>query len=789
MGCTSSVITGTESNNNGSVQYNSVLPEEKLSKVTSDATVDNRLHLVGIGSLEKTNVESHELLPSSFSSLVVSSSQRDVHFTSGLIFTEAVHEQITGDPSDNTPDVSSLLFRLIKKGELSEIKTFVSSFYKGKEDDYCQIHQLRGMWSSSPLMVAVQYNQDQVTDYLLSLLPSSSSRDILSIKNEKGASFLTYATIEGKNRLLQSLFIESGCYRSTLDCNLITDPSSEPIYNPSYDQSMICSPLSLSITNGNVEVFQLFLKNLLENSSDLLSFSLIDYRFPFSVGNVKKSMLNSNNSTGTNKCIIFGVTPLLLAILYGQEEIVNEILLHFSRNEKSSDAILKNDNDSGSCFHYLARLTAKDTSGGDSENGSQEGRSAFKNVRIFCIFSRFGLVSVESLDSKDNKGDTALHLCIENNQLDLARLILKEGANPSVVNSLTGFTPLHVAVRRRSLEGVKLLTDSGADPLSSYPPCSQSPYDLFCTQKVSNPEILKILRESCDNWKKKDNVVIGMNDFVEKEAESRKDDIVEKFTPLEDTFCEGSPTSKPIKVHLSSPPFLQSFLLDDEADNLNLTLPSAIGPVQEVDLRIMKDFQDAFMEPSFLLKDYIPLSDIAPLETKGNVSALANENYLQTSVSSEKHIEVKEDQAFEDFVDSLLEDSSPYAVEISNVSAPELVSKPIPPRNPKASDSNSYQGRRVSSFKAQKASKMQNPSGRDSFTQQKSPGAKPNVQVKNSQLPFRRASSTKPLSENLSKKKESGMKPIPPVHKTGNAAPVPKLVELVSAVELPSTLP
>lgn len=79
------------------------------------------------------------------------------------------------------------------------------------------------------------------------------------------------------------------------------------------------------------------------------------------------------------------------------------------------------------------------------------------------------LVRLEMLpDQKDNAGYTPLHEACSRGHLDIARLLLQHGANPSET-SPSGIRPLHDAAENGDTEIVRLLLAYGADPkLATY---------------------------------------------------------------------------------------------------------------------------------------------------------------------------------------------------------------------------------------------------------------------------------------------------------------------------------
>lgn len=81
--------------------------------------------------------------------------------------------------------------------------------------------------------------------------------------------------------------------------------------------------------------------------------------------------------------------------------------------------------------------------------------------------TRLGFVSdlIElgaDLDWTNEQGNSALHLAIHNQQMDILKLLLHKKCNPDIVDS-EGETPLHWAVRHNDIVATKLLLRAGAD--------------------------------------------------------------------------------------------------------------------------------------------------------------------------------------------------------------------------------------------------------------------------------------------------------------------------------------
>lgn len=70
-----------------------------------------------------------------------------------------------------------------------------------------------------------------------------------------------------------------------------------------------------------------------------------------------------------------------------------------------------------------------------------------------------------NLELQDRKGDTALHVACENQHLDCARILLRGPRGPQnlQLQNWKGLTCLHIATMKRNMPLISLLLDSGAD--------------------------------------------------------------------------------------------------------------------------------------------------------------------------------------------------------------------------------------------------------------------------------------------------------------------------------------
>ena len=101
-------------------------------------------------------------------------------------------------------DYINLIFIIL--GDLPAVETIFND--NNQEQDIFNIRMLEslGMWSSTPLIVAVQYGHENIADFFMQVYEKSfekfrrtqtSNVNVISHRNEKGASAILYAVIEG----------------------------------------------------------------------------------------------------------------------------------------------------------------------------------------------------------------------------------------------------------------------------------------------------------------------------------------------------------------------------------------------------------------------------------------------------------------------------------------------------------------------------------------------------------------------------------------------------------------
>ncbi len=105
------------------------------------------------------------------------------------------------------------------------------------------------------------------------------------------------------------------------------------------------------------------------------------------------------------------------------------------------------------------------------------------------------IMKKKGINTVTEHDQSPLHLALEKNRSDLARLLIDAGANVNMKNKMILSTPLEIAIHSGNLEMVKLLLSKGALPdggNDEYPP-------VFRAIIKGHDEIARVLIESgCD---------------------------------------------------------------------------------------------------------------------------------------------------------------------------------------------------------------------------------------------------------------------------------------------------
>lgn len=213
---------------------------------------------------------------------------------SGLLFKE----------KDNMNTQLNIVFH-IKEGNLDSVRDCINAGIS--------VNHI-AMWGNTPLIVACQYNRVEIADYLLQF----TTIDI-HIENEKNATALVYACVEGMATIVESL-LQKGAVFDTPSCK---------IYSALLDKTIECSPISASIVHGHDTIVQLLLQYGLS----------LNYVFSWSV-------LKPFQSSSVRE--VKGINLLLFACFCGQITIVNDLIA-------AGIDIEYKDESNSSFIHYACR--------------------------------------------------------------------------------------------------------------------------------------------------------------------------------------------------------------------------------------------------------------------------------------------------------------------------------------------------------------------------------------------------------------------------------------------------
>eukprot|EP01031_Cornospumella_fuschlensis_P042562 gene42562-52006_t len=318
----------------------------------------------------------------------------DEDFTSGLIYTDVNYSVAHG----------SALLGAIKRGDRSEMESIITEHF---HDKVHLVHDVRGLFNSSPLIVAAQYGRKEILLYLLSP-PSPATPPTpahLNHANDKGATVLHYACIEGLSECVELILKNGGSHSPA--------PSLEPLYLPPLDSSLVTCPLATTIIINKKAIFTQLI-NAGVDVNTMFTFPACRYR-------------------GGG---VVGMTPLLLACAFAQETILREILY------KGGMVDVK-DADGAGPLHHLARCVVH-----------RPPSTPSLPERILDCFTELrnsDKLAYNLLNDTDNSGDTPLLIACGGGKggVFFVRLLLEEGANPSQVHPTTGLSPLHLAIKSR----------------------------------------------------------------------------------------------------------------------------------------------------------------------------------------------------------------------------------------------------------------------------------------------------------------------------------------------------
>ncbi|PJZ69582.1 hypothetical protein CH373_08695 [Leptospira perolatii] len=158
-----------------------------------------------------------------------------------------------------------------------------------------------------------------------------------------------------------------------------------------------------------------------------------------------------------------GITPLLFALYYGKEDIVQAYLsLEIPLNIFEAAAL-------GDLESVKKCLSANSS---DLESYSPDGwtplhlASHFGRTELVRYLLEKGANIQAKSRSKFSYGNSPLHAAVASGKEETVKLLLEKGADPNFSQEEGGYTPLHIAASRTGGgKLVQMLLEKGADPL------------------------------------------------------------------------------------------------------------------------------------------------------------------------------------------------------------------------------------------------------------------------------------------------------------------------------------
>lgn len=181
-----------------------------------------------------------------------------------------------------------------------------------------------------------------------------------------------------------------------------------------------------------------------------------------------------------------GVSPILLAMYYGEPEIAR-LIAGMGAALNIFEAAAMGDLD------RIAELLQK-----DAAQVNAYAPDGFQPLGLAAFFGHLSVVEYLLIQgaevnaaSKNELNVMPLHSAAAGQHLQIARALLEQGANPNL-RQAGDFTPMHSAAQNGQLEMILLLREFDAD-LSPKSTDGQTPLDL--AQEKGHTQVIEILRE------------------------------------------------------------------------------------------------------------------------------------------------------------------------------------------------------------------------------------------------------------------------------------------------------
>ena len=338
------------------------------------------------------------------------------------------------------------------------------------------------------LLSAVLTGNIQVATHLL-----DSSPDLINQSDSSGNTLLHIATTTNNTEMIRLLLSKGANYdaRNNQDFTPLhvaaTHGYSDTIgllLDAGADIELLSSkqhsPLHLAIINNHTNVATLLIESPARISERLRVINQEDYQ-----GNtpLHLSVLARNTdiitlllSHGANQESFNnnGFTPLYLAAINGTQDAIRIFLDWKSGFAKDEISAL---------FHIAANFNSEALMEGLLIRGLHHGFVFYQpsipnTINQFCVQTQSGLTVLHEavlansysvvrlllraflvdINAHDDQGNTSLHYAIQNNDLEMIKILLSEGADINRINTL-GYTPLHLAVQLQNVEVAEYLLD------------------------------------------------------------------------------------------------------------------------------------------------------------------------------------------------------------------------------------------------------------------------------------------------------------------------------------------
>lgn len=178
-------------------------------------------------------------------------------------------------------------------------------------------------------------------------------------------------------------------------------------------------------------------------------------------GDIRMVSLLLDKGAKVNERDIFGRTALLLAIQNGHIELVNELLRKGATLDLESDKTHR-----AQCLQAALGSRKNELI---KELLAKSPDLSTDSTMVLCLASAFGYTDTVQMllasantdvNGKSYQGRTALHNAINNNHVDIVKLLLAAGAS-TTSRDTEGNTPFQLAITRKNSEIIQLLKETG----------------------------------------------------------------------------------------------------------------------------------------------------------------------------------------------------------------------------------------------------------------------------------------------------------------------------------------